>query len=358
MGLQRTIMSSSHNVQDVGTFIIHPEVLTEDEIEYELIIRGELIAGNRRELTAKLRSMISQEQKAIRQKPIAAYSVPSEELQYCENQIPVLRELLDTVDPEISTQNRFMSKFLHLEGRLNRIPKTNTAHDITGGVYATNEKLSEFYNEFCAKITGFRKTKKTRQENAQEQGMLSLATGGVELIDKSALQFEGELKNKNAAGAKPKSKNTHEWTQNEYDLRYRLPERRPMNNNNTRIESSNRRFPIDNHNPNRNSEAGNIQNQSEVFIINSQSPRTNNRENVNRCDRNVITNPGLSAHFRSNDQSLSHIPYQNDSMFFPPMTSSDINGNINQYLHENFGRGMRNSMPLYGQHPRALPHNN
>lgn len=125
MGLQRTIISTWHEVPEVGKFIIHPEYLEDEEIQYELTIRKAMFAGGRRELAARLRTAINSEQTENRQAPLIAYSVPSNELKHCENQIPVLREMLDMVNPDISTKNRFMSKYLHLEGRLNRIPKKN-----------------------------------------------------------------------------------------------------------------------------------------------------------------------------------------------------------------------------------------
>lgn len=139
MPVERSVISSSHHVPEIGKFIIHPEYLDDDEIQYELTIRSEVAIGNRRELTARLRTLIDKEQSGERVVPITAYSVPSEEMKHCENQIPVLRNVMGMVDQEISSQNRFMTKFLHIEGRLNRIPKQNTLHDITGGVFAVNE---------------------------------------------------------------------------------------------------------------------------------------------------------------------------------------------------------------------------
>lgn len=172
--------TSNRRIEDVGGFIIEPEFLKDEEIEYELRIRNEPGVGNRRELSAKLRDLIKKEQTGEVEVPLTGYSVPSQELKHCEQQILFLKGILNLVSNETATQQRYMTKRLHLEGRSNRIPKANTAHDISGAVFASNEKLSEMYNEFVAKLLVFKKTKKTVPPNADDPKLLSVAAGGID----------------------------------------------------------------------------------------------------------------------------------------------------------------------------------
>lgn len=109
-------------------FFINPEHLNGEEIEYELRIRNEIVQGNRRELSARLRTIIAEEQRGARDIPVTAYSVPSQEIDVCRSKIARLTEALRQVTNEYETQNAFMSKYLHVEGRINRIPKAK-AHD-------------------------------------------------------------------------------------------------------------------------------------------------------------------------------------------------------------------------------------
>lgn len=256
---------------EIGKFIIHPEYLENEEIQYELTIRKEIIVGSRRELAARLRALINLEQTENRQAPLTAYSVPSHELRHCKNQIPVLKEVLEMMNPDISTQNRFMSKYLHLEGRLNRIPKRNTVHDITSGVFAANEKQSEIYNDFCARITGLRKTRVTQQADIERQSMLSQAIGGV---DTSSKKISDE-KNKYATGTIRKDKNSNRPSHNDFDERYRLPTWQPQpRNTNVRNNASENWFPFETFNPNLDD-----QNVGSQQYISLQNPQASERSN-------------------------------------------------------------------------------
>lgn len=175
--VERSLVKSFHDMPDIGTFIIQPEHLTSEEIEYELRIRQQLITGQRRELAAALREIIVQEQKGEKEVPATGYGVPSEEVELCRNQLPFLANLLDQVTADINTQNTYMSKHLHVEGRLNRIQRI---HQLTSGIFEVNEGLSKLYHEFCTKVTGLKKNK--GQPSAGKEGdqlpQHSEATGG------------------------------------------------------------------------------------------------------------------------------------------------------------------------------------
>lgn len=175
--LERSLINSSHEIHDIGEFFINPEYLTDEELQYELRIRSELIQGNRRELSARLREIIKQERSKEREVPLTCYSVPSQELNLCAGQLNILEDLLNSVDADAASHNRYMTKHLHLEGRVNRIPKANTKHDITNGVFGLNERMSDMYNEFIAKIVNLKKTK-THQAPVGVNNLFSIAQGG------------------------------------------------------------------------------------------------------------------------------------------------------------------------------------
>lgn len=99
----------------VGTFVLQPEHLDEEEITYELRIRREFVTGNKRQLSGKLRAIISQEHAGKREAPRTGYGIPSQELAHCEGQMPMLTTLLGKVDQDIISQNRFMTKFIHVK---------------------------------------------------------------------------------------------------------------------------------------------------------------------------------------------------------------------------------------------------
>lgn len=373
MGLERTRINTSHEVPQVGIFILHPEHLSDDEIEYELMIRREMATGARRELTAKLRAIINQEQLGKRAVPKTSFSVPSEEMAHCQRQVRELKNILEMVDQDIGSQNRFMSKFLHLEGRLNRIPRTNTTHDITGGVFSVNEELSKWYDAFVSKIKGFRKQKAPQASQVNqnvasdtENNRISMAAGGENAASDNANIDEGgdnnanlqNANNKRASGTKPKETNTNKkqteiygkknWPHNDFDMRYQLPKRQPVQRG--RVGEANHfvnRFTNQNGEPNQYSGLNGHKSQHFDLDTNSQAQ-----------GQNINHGPRLSDHFRMDDQSISHIPYQRESYNFPPMTSSDINGNAYQNMHENFGVDMRNSMPPMPRQPRRGAHNN
>lgn len=236
MVVERSMINSSKIMQGVGTFAMQPEYLRDDEIAYELVIRNEFESGNRRVLSQKLREIIKDEQAGKREVPCTGYSVPSEELQHCDHEIQALRGLLDIVNQDIGTQNRFMSKYIHLEGRVNRIPKNKNTHNITDKVFSLNEKLSELNGAFHAKITGIRKTRAGKQANVEIQNSLSQAMGGTSkssVTHSNAKQAQqlgksttDKQRNNYTKGAIPKQVNAKNLQGNNLDEMYELSNRK------------------------------------------------------------------------------------------------------------------------------------
>lgn len=173
MVLERTRIASFDQVGE-NNFFINPEHLNGDEIDYELRIRSEYFLGSRRELTAKLRNLIKEEQRELRTSPKTAYSFPSEELTVCEAKLVQLAALLEQVSDDPQTHYKFMSNYLHGEGRLNRIPKGDGALNVSARVFDLNERFSECYHAFVQKLQSFKKGNRNRQDNEIEE-----AAGGI-----------------------------------------------------------------------------------------------------------------------------------------------------------------------------------
>lgn len=320
--VERTLIGSSHRIEDVDEYVIQPEFLEDEELEYELRIRSEPGVGNRRELSAKLRNLIKKEQTGEVEVPLTGYSVPSQELRHCEQQIPILKNILKLVDNERATQQRYMTKHLHLEGRLNRIPKANTTHDVSGAVFSSNEKLSEMYNEFVAKLLAFKKTKKT-VDPEDEPNLLSMAAGGVN--DFATNASRGEQK----GSGSPIIVEMEDVEEND-----KIGKKQFEKKNANKGEAPQYWFPYETYNP-------------DLFV--------NEQLNVpNTFDRMYELPKGkLSGHFRHDGKSFTHIPLSGRQSLsqHPPMSSSQINENDYQNAHENFGLNRINSMPQFQQHP-------
>lgn len=137
----------------MGTeFVVEPEYLSNEEIKYELRIRGIGAEGNRRTITQRLRQTINEERTSPGAIRFISVGVPSQEYELVSKSIGRLQTLLSQVTNEDETQQRFMSVFLHLEGRLNRIAKVANGLDLTNVIFNTNETFSGLYHEFTEKI--------------------------------------------------------------------------------------------------------------------------------------------------------------------------------------------------------------
>lgn len=137
---------------ELGNFHIEPEHLDSDEIKYELNVRGLPSQGVRRHLTAELRQAISNEVRGLVTYPCLSFGYPSNEHEKVRNGVSILRLMLDNVTSDFVTQQRFMTRYLHLEGRLNRIPKVMGDLNLTDVICGTQEHLSILYREFAQRL--------------------------------------------------------------------------------------------------------------------------------------------------------------------------------------------------------------
>lgn len=371
--LDRSLISSSFVIRDIGTFIIHPEYLEDEELEYELRIRSEIIAGSRRELSARLRTIIAQEQANEKEVPLTGYSVPSQEIKLCESKLPILQGLLGLVDRDISSQNRYMTKHLHVEGRANRISKATTALNVTDRVFALNERLSELYHEFCSKVRQLGENKTNQKGNSDEQDKKSIAEGGEqtstnnlqekdqrgkkdngEIVD--LLGTEVDLTNGNqvqgqkqqATGDRKKDTKPKEDRQtgrpfggrprqnNMFDDLYRLPTRDEMGGMKQNKDKK-RWYPMDQYNP--------------YFLAGR------NRDAF--LDENFHQGGGSLSDIRPNGpQGFSQSQIRGSFPPQMPMTSSRMDSGVYQNLHNNFGDDRRSSMPLLPDRRSSMPQSN
>lgn len=356
--VERTLISSFHHIPDIGDFIIHPEFLEDEELEYELRIRGELVAGNRRDLAAQLRKLIGKEQLNEREVPLTSYSVPSQELEHCQKQIPMLQSLLAAVDHEQQTQNRFMTKHIHVEGRLNRIPKANTTCNVTDAVFSMNEKLSSIYNEFLSKIKLSKKNKKNPATQINEENLLSQAMGGgTGLTDDNENVFKPTNKGTKGEGAQPPIINLAD---DQLEVRQN---KKVVNDTFTNMGAKPRGgnadenlwFPYQNYNPeffNKNKAM-----QDNEFDRRYKLPTRTDKQSQQGRGKDS-NNQRLSEHFRQNGKSFSHIVDNQGGLQaplpFPPATSSRTPSDAYNRAHDNFGANRRNSMPRFPQRPEML----
>lgn len=132
-------------------FSIDPEYLLDNEIRYELLIRGVETNGERRELTALLRRCVSEERRSPGARQYYEVGPPSEEFEYCNRNIARLKSLLQQVSRDPISHDRFMTIFLHFEGRLNRI-RSSQVLDLSQVVFSVNEELSTLFKKFCDRI--------------------------------------------------------------------------------------------------------------------------------------------------------------------------------------------------------------
>lgn len=154
MPLQRSNIEDNRSGMNVfeREFWIEPEYLENDEIRHELRARGVTPGGDRRTIAARLRACVSEEKRNPGAYAMFSVGMPSEEVEYCARNADRLRNLLQQVSLDPVTHDRFMSVFLHLEGRINRIPKKDRALDLSAVIFHRNEEYSEIYNEFVQKV--------------------------------------------------------------------------------------------------------------------------------------------------------------------------------------------------------------
>lgn len=158
--------------RDIGGIVyeIQPECLTNEQIAYELRLRGRVVIKDRRVNTGNLRTAIGDERLNPGMRYTTLLGSINHEAKQIETGMYVLRGLLDGVTKQTDTHDRFVSTFLHFDGRLNRLESRMRASDKPGDnrslwAFTNFEQLSRFHNEFIQKIQSFRTR---RQEAAPE----------------------------------------------------------------------------------------------------------------------------------------------------------------------------------------------
>lgn len=137
----------SFRTVDDAVFRIDPEYLTDTELDYELRIRALPASGDRREKTRRIRDAIKNEEQNPQPIAFASVGTASTELNFIHEAIGRLQYILEFVNREPSTQQRFMSLFLHVDGRAQRI-RVHGNSDESTRVFNCHEKLSEIHNIF------------------------------------------------------------------------------------------------------------------------------------------------------------------------------------------------------------------
>lgn len=103
--MARLLSDNSDNVIR-GRFILRPEFLKHQEIQYELRVRGLDARGDTRSISQKLRSAIEEELIGPIERQFFHFGVPSQEFKYVTKSIHRLETLLLAVTNDEVSQNR------------------------------------------------------------------------------------------------------------------------------------------------------------------------------------------------------------------------------------------------------------
>jgi hypothetical protein len=206
------------NSLNMSRFVIDPTHLDLDEIRYELAIRSLAINGNRRDLTARLRSVLIDEKRGKQLQPVQFLGSSMDEYELVRRKIDELREKLNNVSQNVMSQNIFMAKYLHLEARLNRIQPIQGELNITDILYMANENLTDLYQGFVRKLLDFQSIAPARQRALIQQG---------ELVDNSHVVGHNSVK-QSAQSEQLKQMDgaiisAHIQNPDTFDRRYQLP---------------------------------------------------------------------------------------------------------------------------------------
>lgn len=210
--------------EELAQFYLEPEHLENDEISYELRVRGIDASGQRRELTARLRQVLLDEKRELKQFPRLTVGQPNTELNLAQQHVSSLRATLFSVNNDPITQQKFMSQFIHWEARLNRIQTVGVAPDVTDKVFALNEEYIELYQEFVRHLNGLKRSRKEAPEVANGVPVAQMGVNGVFNMDQP--QAEAVHEQSEARGMplqRPHSPGTKRASLPNYDEIYRLP---------------------------------------------------------------------------------------------------------------------------------------
>lgn len=123
MAVDRSDIDHNHSFHTVGDvqFYIEPEFLTLEEIQHELKIRQLNAEGDMRTASARLRAEILNEKRNPGAQKIISVGQSRNEFEVVNRSITKLRVYMDEVTLDPVSHTRFMSVWLHMMGRLNRI---------------------------------------------------------------------------------------------------------------------------------------------------------------------------------------------------------------------------------------------
>lgn len=179
-GMQSNSNESISNVLG-RLFRIEPEHLVLEEVQHELLIRGVSVNGDRRTLTAELRRCIIEEERNPRARRLYEVGIPQEEFEYCNRNVSRLQGLLDNVNEDLSTHERFMSVMLHLHGRLVRIPSTSEL-DLSPVMYSVRKEYTAIHEGFIEKVQTYLQRQRSRRA-MQDQNVQRNGLPNIEAVD-------------------------------------------------------------------------------------------------------------------------------------------------------------------------------
>lgn len=136
-------------------YIIEPEYLMINEITHELQIRGFTPQGDRRAMSGALRTAIAHERRNPGAHSFHRVGLANQEFDYCNQSIPRLTTLLQQINPDTVSHDRFMTSFMHIESRLNRIERVTAEHNLTDMIRSVNAKLESLHQQFISRIRGY-----------------------------------------------------------------------------------------------------------------------------------------------------------------------------------------------------------
>lgn len=143
-------------------FVIEPEYLLDDEIRYELSIRGYGSRGDRRTIAGQLRRYITDENRNPGTRRMYNVGNPTEEFEYVNRNIARLAQLLALVTADPTSHDRFMTLLIHLRGRLNRIVPPPSL-DMSQIIHSVNAEIAEVFGEFVNQLTNIMSRPRQRE---------------------------------------------------------------------------------------------------------------------------------------------------------------------------------------------------
>lgn len=205
MPLQRSTSDNNHSFAIVfdKEFHIEPEYLDNEEIKHELRLRNELAGGDRRVISGRLRACLTNERRSPGAHAFFSVGTPPEEFQKCSTGLDRLKVLLQQVTLDPITHERFMSIFLHYEGRLNRIIKRANHLDLTDLIFQKNEQFSELYNEFVQRVRLLRNPVRLANENPSVHNMTENVASAHPIGAATQVQSNAQLQRVNSQNGNP-----------------------------------------------------------------------------------------------------------------------------------------------------------